>query len=128
MWRPSGRSSPPQVNIAAGKTVGTNSTGHGNRHLARVLREIAVAVGRAKTFLGARYRRLAPPHRKKKAIVAIARSNLVIVWDLLANPTMRFHDLGVDHYDTDVNNNRRVRNRVRELDALGYTVTLEPAA
>ena len=118
----------PGVNISAGKKVGTDSTGHGNRYLARALGEIAVGVGRTKTFLGARYRRLARRIGKRKAIVAIGRSILVIIWHLLADPATRFRDLGVDYYDTHVNNNRRVRGHVRELEALGYTVTLAPAA
>ena len=42
----------PCVNISDEKKVGTASTGHGNRYLARLLGEVAVAVGRTKTFLG----------------------------------------------------------------------------
>jgi hypothetical protein len=45
-------------------------------------------------FLGERYRRLVKRRGKLKALVAVARSILVIVWPLLANPTARFHDLG----------------------------------
>jgi hypothetical protein len=40
----------------------------------------------------------------------------------------QFHDLGPDYYDSRVNLNRRMRNLVRELQALGYKVTLESAA
>ena len=32
------------------------------------------------------------------------------------------------HYDSRVNLNRKMRNHVRELQHLGYRVTLEPAA
>jgi transposase len=49
----------PGINSSAGKTKGTGSTGHGNRYLARVLGEVAVAAGGTDTFLGARYRRIA---------------------------------------------------------------------
>jgi hypothetical protein len=35
---------------------------------------------------------------KNKAIVAVGRSLLVIIWHLLADPNTRFHDLGADHY------------------------------
>lgn len=118
----------PGVNISAGKQVGTSATGRGNRYLARVLGEVAVSAGKTKTFLGARYRRLARRIGKKKAIVAIARSILVIIWHLLTNPTARFADLGVDYYETHVNNHRRVRSHVRDLEALGFKVTLELAA
>jgi hypothetical protein len=42
----------PGVTESAGKTKGNSSTGHGNRYLARVLGEAAVAAGRTDTFLG----------------------------------------------------------------------------
>jgi hypothetical protein len=67
-----------------------------------VLGEAAVAAGRTDTFLGKRYRRIAR-RRAKRAIVAVGRSILVIVWHLLADPTARFHDLGAGFYDTRIN-------------------------
>jgi hypothetical protein len=48
--------------------------------------------------LGERYRRLVRRISKLKALVAIARSILVIVWHLLAHPTARFHDMGADYH------------------------------
>ncbi|MGI8947148.1 MAG: hypothetical protein ACR2FV_04065 [Ornithinimicrobium sp.] len=84
--------------------------------------------GRTDTFLGARYRRIARRRGKKKAIVATGRSILVIIWHLLADPNARWHDLGADHYDRHVNVGAKKRNHIRQLEALGYTVTLEPVA
>ena len=52
----------------------------------RVLGEAAVAAGRTDTFLGERYRRIARRRGKKKAIVAVGRSILVIIWHLLPTP------------------------------------------
>ncbi len=118
----------PGINASAGKTKGNGSTGHGNRYLARVLGEAAVGVGRTDTFLGARYRRIARRRGKKKAIVAVGRSLLVIIWQLLADPDTRFHDLGADHYDRHINTTAKKRNHIHQLEALGYHVTLEPAA
>jgi transposase len=118
----------PGVKESAGKKKGKGSTGHGNPYLARVLGEAAVAAGRTDTFLGERYRRIARRRGTKKAIVAVGRSILVIVWHLLADPTARFHDLGPGFYDTRSNTDRSKRNHVRQLEALGYKVTLEPAA
>jgi transposase len=118
----------PGVKQSAGKPKGKATTGHGNPYLARVLGEAAVAAGRTNTFLGERYRRLAKRRGTKKAIVAVGRSILVIIWHLLADPTARFHDLGAGFYDTRVNAERTKRNHVRQLEALGYRVTLEPAA
>ena len=63
--------------------------------------------GKTDTFLGERYRRIARRRGKKKAIVAVGRSILVIVWHLLADPETRFHDLGPDFYDTRVNTNHQ---------------------
>jgi transposase len=118
----------PGINASAGKTKGNGSTGHGNRYLARILGEAVVCVSRTNTFLGARYRRLTRRPGKKKAIVAVGRSMLVIIWHLLADPDTRFHELGADHYDRHVNTHAKRRNHVRQLEALGYHLTLEPAA
>ena len=118
----------PGVKESAGKPRGSGSTGHGNPSLARVLGEAAVAASKTNTFLGERYRRIARRRGAKRAIVAVGRSILVIVWHLLADPTARFQDLGAGFYDTRLNAERAKRNHVRQLEALGYKVTLEPAA
>jgi transposase len=118
----------PGIKSSAGKTKGTGSTGHGNRYLARVLGEAAVVAGRTDSFLGERYRRIARRRGKKRAIVAIGRSILVIVWHLLADEDARFTDLGADHFTRHVNPDTKKSNHIRQLEALGYTVTLTPAA
>jgi transposase len=118
----------PGVKESAGKRKGTGSTGHGNRYLARVLGEAAVAAGKTDTFLGERYRRIAKRRGKKRAIVAVGRSILVIVWHLLSDPQARFHDLGSDFYDNRIGPERKKRNHIRQLEALGYKVTLESVA
>jgi transposase len=118
----------PGVSESAGKRKGSGSTGHGNPYLARVLGEAAVAASKTNSFLGERYRRIARRRGKRRAIVAVGRSILVIVWHLLSDPTGRFHDLGADFYDTRSNAERAKRNHIRQLEALGYKVTLEPAA
>ena len=69
-----------------------------------------------------------PAHRQAQGLVAIARSILVTVWHLLADPTARFHDLGADYHTRRIDKNRKTRNLVRQLQALGHKVTLEPAA
>ena len=118
----------PGINSSAGKTKGNGSTGHGNRYLARSLGEAAVVAGRTDTFLGERYRRIAKRRGKKRAMVAVGRSILVIVWHLLANDHATFTDLGPDHFTRHLNPDRHKRNHIRQLEALGYTVTLTPAA
>ena len=118
----------PGVKQSAGKNKGKGTTGHGNRYLARVLGEAAVSAGKTNTLLGERYRRLARRRGKKRAIVALGRSILVIVWHLLSDPQARFHDLGPDFYDNHIGPERKKRNHIRQLEALGYKVTLEPTA
>ncbi|MGP4092674.1 IS110 family transposase [Streptomyces sp. KR55] len=118
----------PGVKESAGKNKGRGTTGHGNRYLARVLGEAAVGAARTDTFLGERYRRIARHRGKKKAIVAVGRSILVIVWHLLNDPDARFQDLGSDFYTRRIDPERRKRSHVHQLEALGYKVSLEPAA
>ncbi len=118
----------PGVKESAGRKKGTGTTGHGNPYLARVLGEAAVAAGKTDTFLGERYRRIARRRGKKKAIVAVGRSILTIIWHLLSDSDAQFHDLGPGFYDTRNGTERAKRNHIRHLEALGYTVTLEPAA
>jgi transposase len=104
----------------------------GNPWLGGILGEIAASASRTDTFLGQRYRRIARRRGKRKALAAITRSLLIIIYHLLADPTARYHDLGPDHYDTHTDRDRKIRNHVRQLQALGVDVTLhtqtEPAA
>ncbi|WP_406068770.1 transposase [Micromonospora sp. NBC_01638] len=118
----------PGVKESAGKNKGNGATGHGNRYLARTLGEAAVGAARTNTFLGERYRRIARRRGKKKAIVAVGRSILVIVWQLLSTEQATFIDLGSDYYDNRGGTQRAVRNHIRGLQTLGYQVTLQPAA
>jgi hypothetical protein len=69
-----------------------------------------VAAGRTNTFLGERYRRIARRRGAKRAIVAVGRSILIIVWHLPADPDARYQDLGPGFYETRVNAERRRRN------------------
>ncbi|TWF77617.1 transposase [Pseudonocardia hierapolitana] len=118
----------PGVKQSAGRKKGRSPTGPGNRYLARILGEAAMTAGRTDTFLGERYRRLARRIGKQKAIVAVGRSMLVIIWHLLSDPKARYSDLGSDFYDKRINVERRRRNHIHQLEALGYKVTVEPAA
>jgi hypothetical protein len=81
-----------------------------------VLGEAAVAASKTNTFLGERYRRIARRRGKRRAIVAVGRSILVIVWHLLADPTTRFQDLGAGFYDTRLNAEREVVPRFVDLE------------
>jgi transposase len=114
--------------IQSGPRSYTGRTGRGNPYLKSVLGEAAVAAARTDTFLGQRYRRLVRRRGKLRAQVAVARSILVIVWHLLADPTARYVDLGSDFYEQRLDADRKVRSLIRQLQALGHQVTLSPAA
>jgi hypothetical protein len=52
----------------------------------------------------------------------------VIIWHLLADPAARFRDLGAGYYAGRTDKDRKTRSHIRQLEALGFTVTLTPAA
>ena len=111
----------------SGKEATAGKAGKGNPWLNGMLGEIAASTTRTDTFLGQRYRRLARRRGKRKALAAIARSILVIIFHLLADPEARYHDLGPGYYDNRISRDRKIRNHVRQLQALGLTVALTPA-
>jgi transposase len=117
---------PATIQSGAKKKAG--KTGRGDRYLKGVLGEVATAAAKTHTFLGERYRRLIKRMPKSKALVALARSILTIIWHLLADPTSRYQDLGADFHTRRINTERKTRDHIRGLQALGYKVTLEPAA
>jgi transposase len=114
--------------IQSGPVTRAGKTGKGNPYLKGALGEAAAAAAKTNTFLGERYRRLVKRRGKLKALVAVARSILVIIWHLLANPATRFRDLGPDYHTNRIATQRRLRNHIAQLSAMGYRVTLEPAA
>jgi transposase len=114
--------------IQSGPKNRSGPAGDGNPYLRGVLGEAAAAAARTATFLGERYRRIARRRGKLRALVAVARSILVIVWHLLADPAARFRELGAGYYASRTDTDRKTRNHVRQLEALGFTVTLAQAA
>ena len=105
-----------------------NGKGQGNAWLRGYLGQAAIAAARTNTFLGERYRRIARRRGAARAQVAVARSILIIVWHLLADPTARYHDLGHDHYAAKVSTDKKIRSHIRQLQALGLEVTITPKA
>ena len=114
--------------IQSGPLTRGGKTGKGNPYLKGALGDAAAAAAKTNTFLGERYRRIVKRRGKLKALVAVARSILVIIWHLLIDPTARFHDLGSDYHTRRIALERRMRNHVAQLTAMGYRVTLELAA
>jgi transposase len=118
----------PGIREPAGKKKGKSPAGHGNAYLASVPGNAAAGAAKTGTFLGEKYRKIARRRGSKRAIVALGRSILVIAWHLLSDPDARFCDLGPGYYTARVDSERRKRSYIRQLEALGYTVTLQPAA
>ena len=114
--------------VQSGPTHRAGRTGRGNPYLKGVLGEVATAAAKTNTFLGERYRRLVKRRGKLKALVAVARTILVIIWHLLTDPTLRYRELGADYHALRLDKHRKTRDHIRGLEALGYTVTLTAAA
>jgi len=118
----------PGIKESAGKKKGKGSTGHGNAYLAAILGNAAAGAAKTSTFPGERHRRIARRRGAKRAIVATGRSILVITWHLLSDPDARFRGLGPGYHAARIDPERRQRTHIRQLEALGYTVTVTPAA
>jgi len=78
-------------------------------------------------ILGERHHRIARRRGKAKAQVAVARSILVIS-HLLSDPAARYTDLGAGYYQARTDTDRKLRNHIRQLQALGFAVTLTKTA
>ena len=107
----------------SGKRTGRAKSKKGNRYLAAVTGETAIAAGKTQTREGARYRRLARRRGKAKAQVAVGNTQLKAS-PLLADPGMRYQDLGADYYERQRDVRRQIAHHVGKLGALGFEVTL----
>lgn len=109
---------------SAGKRKRSRTT-KGNRWLRRALAEAAWSASHCKDgYLPAQYRRLVGRRGKKRALIAVAHSLLVIFYHLLKRP-VEYKDLGADYF-THLNPERLQRHLVKRLEALGYQVTIRP--
>jgi len=116
----------PQVQQSGGKAPRNGATGHGDPWLASALGEAAAGAARTRSFLGERSRRIARRRGKKKALVAVGNSMLTIIWNLLSDPEAHYRDLGPDFYETHVNQRRRERTLINQLEQItGKQVTLQ---
>jgi transposase len=107
---------------SAGKRLRSRTT-RKNRWLRRALVEAAWAAGRTKkSYLGAQYRRLAARRGKKRALLAVGHSLLVIFYHMLKSE-VEYQDLGVEYFDR-LDPERLRRSLVKRLERLGYQVTL----
>jgi len=96
----------------------------GNRWLKGALVQAAWAASRTKnTYLASQYRRLAGRRGRKRALIAVGHSMLVIFYHVLKAATS-YADLGGDFFDR-LEPERLTRYYVRRLESLGHKVTLE---
>ncbi len=103
----------------------TGRTTKGNRWLRQALVQAAWAASHTKdTYLAAQYRRLVGRRGKKRALVAVGHSILVIIYHLLKDGTC-YSDLGGDFFDQ-LRPERLTHYYVKRLERLGHRVTLEP--
>jgi transposase len=100
----------------------------GNRWLRRTLIEAAHAAARSKgSYFAAQYRQIARRRGPNKAAVAVAHSLSDLVWHILSTGEC-FTDLGDDYFQRRRDPQREAHRLVRQLQALGYRVTVtEPA-
>src|SRR5690606_27467787 len=110
-------------NESAGKKK-SGKTRHGNTWLRAALVQAARAAIRNKdSYFYAQYRRIVVHGGNDKAIVAVAHSMLVTIHHLLRDGT-EYEDLGADYFKA--RNAESVKRRsIKELEKLGYKVTLE---
>jgi len=99
----------------------------GNRWLKRTLVQAAWAASHTKnSYLASQYRRLVGRRGKKRALIAVGHSILVILYYLLKEGT-QYADLGADFFDR-LEPQRLIRYYVKRLERLGHKVTLEQCA
>jgi transposase len=116
------------VSQQSGKQAKKAKKGKGDAYLKGYCGQASLGASKTATFLGERYRRLARRIGGARAQVAVARSILVIIWHLLSDRAARFQDLGPDWHLRKTDRARRTRSHIQQLQALGYDVTLTPAA
>ncbi|MCX2935037.1 IS110 family transposase [Mycobacterium sp. CVI_P3] len=130
----------PGCNQSAGR-VKSAAIRPGNRHLKAALGIAALSAARSKaTYYSARYRRIAgshPPAKKRHknqarrtstagqiAQVALAHKMLIDAYNMLVNGTF-YQDPGPDYY-TRHHPGKSKAKAIKQLETLGYKVTLEP--
>jgi transposase len=109
---------------SAGKRKSGRTT-KGNVWLRRALCQAAWAAARKKdSYFQAQFRRLAGRRGKKRAVVAVAHSLLEVIYHLLKNPQLEYHDLGGNYFD-ELDPERLCRHLVKRLERLGFDVTIQ---
>jgi len=115
----------PGSNESAGRVKSTK-TRPGNRYLKGALGVAALNQARStsrKTYFSAKFRHLTP-RGPMKAIVAVEHAMHTAAWHMLTNREF-YRDPGADYYTRRDPAKTKAR-AVKQLEALGYTVTIQP--
>jgi transposase len=117
----------PGNHESGGKRL-SGRTRKGNRWLRRAFCQMAWAATRKKgSYLKTQYRRISGRRGKKRALLALAHTLVTVVYHLLRDANLQYHDLGEDYFDRrDAEQTKR--QLIKRLDKLGYEVTLKPKA
>jgi transposase len=114
----------PGQRQSAGKQQ-SGRTRKGNGWLRATLVQVAWAASHTKhTYLGAQYRRLAGRRGKKRALVAVGHTILVMIYHVLREGT-QYAELGEDYFER-MEGERLTRSLVHRLERLGHEVVLKP--
>ncbi len=99
----------------------------GNKYLKAALGNAAMSAARTRnTYLAAKYRRITARAGRNKALVAVEHSILAAAWHMLSNGEC-YTDPGADHFNR-INPTRAKNNAIKQLNNLGYNVTITPTA
>jgi transposase len=116
----------PGHDESAGKRR-SGKTRTANRYLRAALIQSALGASHTKgTALQARYHRIKRHRGHKKAVVAVGHQILEIAFYIMRDG-VTYDELGADYFDHR-HRDRAVRRHVRQLEALGFQVTIEKAA
>jgi transposase len=117
----------PGNNESAGKHRSTH-TRSGDPWLQSALVEAAWSAVRTKDcYLAVRFWRIAKRRGQQRALIAVAHTMLIIIWHMLTEGTV-YTEIGAEYLANNDNPDRRRRHLVNQLEHLGYTVELTPAA
>jgi transposase len=108
----------PGNDESAGK-VKSSRTRPGNPHLQGALGAAAMAcVHNPRTYLGARYRRIAVRRGPQKANVAIQHSMLIAIWHMGTNGYL-YDDPGADYFNR-LHPDRVKKRAINQLESMGH--------
>jgi transposase len=115
----------PSSNESAGRIKSAHIM-PGNKYLKGALGIAAMSAAQSKnTYLNAKYHRLTTRSGRNKALIAIAHSILTAAWHMLTNGEC-YTDPGADRF-TRIHPTRAKNNAIKQLNNLGYDVTITPA-